>query len=121
MPSSETEGLSQLDTVGNCFTNLPILTDNYIKRPELEKELESVISLEDRFPIITLKGRGGIGKTSLGIHVIRELASTERFELIIWFSARDIDLHLEGPKQVQTKVLNQKDIAKDYGKIRVRS
>jgi len=117
LPSSDTEGLSQLDVLGNSFTNLPIPTDNYIKREELEKELESVISIEDRFPIITLKGRGGIGKTSLAIHVIRELAFTNRFDLIIWFSARDIDLHLEGPKQVQTKVLNQKDIAQDYCKL----
>lgn len=117
LPSSETEGLSQLEVLGNCFTNLPIPTDVYIKRPTLEKELESVISVQDRFPIITLKGRGGIGKTALGIHVIRELAKTKRFDLILWFSARDIDLHLEGPKQVQTKVLNQNDIANDYCKL----
>jgi len=114
LPSSETEGLSQLDVLGNCFTNLPIPSDNYIKREKLEEELKSVISIEDRFPIITLKGRGGIGKTSLAIHVIREQSLTNRYDLIIWFSARDIDLHLEGPKQVQTKVLNQKDIANDY-------
>ena len=117
LPSSDTEGLSQLDVLGNSFTNLPIPTDSYIKREELERELKSVISIEDRFPIITLKGRGGIGKTSLAIHVIRELAFTNRYDLIIWFSARDIDLHLEGPKQVQTKVLNQKDIALDYCKL----
>jgi len=117
LPSSDTEGLSQLDVLGNSFTNLPIPTDSYIKREELEKELKSVISIEDRFPIITLKGRGGIGKTSLAIHVIREIAFTDRYDLIIWFSARDIDLHLEGPKQVQTKVLNQKDIAQDYCKL----
>jgi hypothetical protein len=114
LPSSETEGLSQLDILGNCFTNLPVPSDNYIKREKLEAELKSVISIEDRFPIITLKGRGGIGKTSLAIHVIREQAFTNRYDLIVWFSARDIDLHLEGPKQVQTKVLNQKDIASDY-------
>lgn len=114
LPSSETEGTIELEVIGNCFTNLPVPADSYIKRPELEKELKSVINIEDRFPIVTLKGRGGIGKTSLGIHVIRELAATSRFDIIIWFSARDIDLHMEGPKQVQTKVLNQKDIASDY-------
>ena len=117
LPSSETEGLTQLDVLGNSFTNLPIPTDSYIRREGLEKELKSVISMEDRFPIITLKGRGGIGKTSLAIHVVRELAFTNRYDIIIWFSARDIDLHLEGPKQVQTKVLNQKDIAQDYCKL----
>ncbi len=117
LPKSDTEGLSQLNVLGNCFTNIPIQNDYYVNRKELEDELRQVILMVDRFPIITLKGRGGIGKTSLGIQVISEIAKTKRFDLIIWFSARDIDLHLEGPKQVQTKVLNQQDISRDYCKL----
>jgi tetratricopeptide (TPR) repeat protein len=59
-------------------------------------------------------GKGGIGKTSLAIDLIAKITKTERFELIIWFSARDIDLLIDGPKQVQTKVINIEDIAKEY-------
>ncbi len=40
LPSSETEGLTQLDVLGNSFTNLPIPTDSYIRREGLEKELK---------------------------------------------------------------------------------
>ncbi len=114
LPSSHTEGNTQLEVIGNCFTNLPLAPDEYVQRGYLEAELEKVLIEKERFPIITLLGKGGIGKTSLSINVINEVAKTDRFDLIIWFSARDIDLLMEGPKQVKTKVLNQKDIAKDY-------
>ncbi len=117
LPGSETEGLEQLDVIGNCFTNLPNHTDEYIERIALEKELSDTLKEQDRFPIVTLKGRGGIGKTTLAINVIKNIANLDRFDLIIWFSARDVDLQTEGPKQVQTKVLNQKDIARDYCKL----
>lgn len=120
LPSSHTEGSNELVVIGNTFTNLPDSVDEYVKRPKLEKELLKILNETDRFPIVTLLGRGGIGKTSLALNVIREIASdeeTNRFNLIIWFSARDIDLLIDGPKQVQTKVLNQKDIAEEYCKL----
>lgn len=114
LPSSTTEGQLNLDIIGNYFTNIPKPATEYISRPELEKELENVLLDENRFPLVTLVGRGGIGKTSLAINVIRKLSHSPRFDIVVWFSARDIDLLLEGPKQVKTKVLNQKDIARDY-------
>ena len=120
LPSSHTEGRNELDIIGNSFSNLPNSIDEYVSRPSLENELKHVLSERDRFPIVTLLGRGGIGKTSLALKVIRDLAvndKNERFNLIIWFSARDIDLLIDGPKQVQTKVLNQKDISDEYCKL----
>jgi len=114
LPKSETHGTSQLEVVGNCFTNMPPQVVSYIQREELESELSKILMADDRFPVVTLVGRGGIGKTSLAIKTIQEIASTDRFSLILWFSARDIDLLLEGPKQVQTKVRNQLDIAQEY-------
>ncbi|WP_293954254.1 MULTISPECIES: NB-ARC domain-containing protein [unclassified Sphingobacterium] len=120
LPSSHTEGKNELEVLGDTFTNLPRSSDEYVKRESLEDELLKVLGEKDRFPIVTLLGRGGIGKTSLALNVVRALALKEslgRYDLIIWFSSRDIDLLIEGPKQVQTKVLNQKDIADEYCKL----
>lgn len=114
LPSSHTEGYTQLELQDNCLTNLPKSPDFYVQRLELEKELNDVLLQKDRYPIVTLLGKGGVGKTSLALDVISKLTATNRFELIIWFSARDIDLLIDGPKQVQAKVLNIEDISKQY-------
>ena len=115
LPDSITSG-SKLSVVGKSFTNLPISQEEYIQRKELEVELYKVLLDENRYPIVTLKGRGGIGKTSLALFVIGELLhnNPERFDIVIWFSARDIDLTPEGPKQVRAVVMNQQDIAMEY-------
>ncbi len=115
LPKSHTEGKNELDILGNSFTNLPKPPDLYIQRNELEKILYNVLIQEDRFPIITLHGKGGVGKTSLAINFLEVFAKkTKRFDLIIWFSARDIDLLLDGVKQVTPDVLTIEDIAKQY-------
>lgn len=115
LPLSHTEGLSELEVIGDCFTNMPKAPDFYVNRQHLENELKKVLLSDDRFPIVTLLGKGGIGKTSLAINLIEKIVTNnERFEVILWFSARDIDLLIDGPKQVQTKVLNISDIANDY-------
>ena len=59
-------------------------------------------------------GRGGIGKTSLALSVLHDLLSEERFEVVVWFSARDLDLLQEGPKLVSPRVLTAQDVAKEY-------
>lgn len=116
LPSSETEGLGKLDLVGNTFNNLPISNQTYINRKELEFELKKTLT-DDRHPIITLTGRGGIGKTSLAISVLNELCKETRFSAIIWFSARDIDLLMEGAKPVKPHVFTSDDISKEYIKL----
>ena len=115
LPSSVTEGQRALDLIGRCFSNLPLAPSDYVVRKELESELAEVLT-NDRHPIVTLVGRGGIGKTSLAIHVLRELAHAveDRFFGILWFSARDIDLLPEGPKLVKPSVLTTKDIARSF-------
>jgi hypothetical protein len=79
----------------------------------LESEVLSVL-VNDRHPIVTLVGRGGIGKTSLVLSVLHEVALSERYHVIVWLSARDIDLTMSGPKVVQPKVLAERDIAEEY-------
>ncbi len=64
LPSSETEGFGNLEIQGNSFGNLPSRQKGYITRSVLETELKRVL-INDRHPVITLVGRGGIGKTWL--------------------------------------------------------
>ncbi len=116
-PPSETEGEKVLDGIGNVFTNLPAPPSGFVKRPILEKEvLDNVI--DDRHPIVTLVGRGGIGKTSLALVILHQIAElSERYTVIIWFSARDIDLTESGPKVVQPKTLTEKEISNEYKRL----
>jgi hypothetical protein len=114
LPRSQTEGDRSMRVVGRCFANLPPKPADYINRLELETELDRALS-DDRHPLITLVGRGGIGKTSLALHVLHKLAGAEsdRFLGIIWLSARDIDLLPTGAKLVKPAVLTVKDIARE--------
>ncbi len=109
-PRSETEGLAELITIGNAFTNMPPSIPTYIQRPKLQGEIKEALT-NDRHPIITLVGRGGIGKTSLTLQVLHEVAYESRFELISWFSARDVDLIDSGAKPVRPAMLTERDTA----------
>jgi len=112
-PPSETEGKGELDALGKVFTNLPALASNYVRRPHLEEEVHQAL-MNDRHPIVTLVGRGGIGKTSLALATLREIAETDRYEIIVWFSSRDIDLLMSGAKPVRPHLLTDREIAKEY-------
>lgn len=114
LPKSETEGLSGLEIQGYCFGNLPPLQETYIRRRLPENDLYTALT-DSRHPVVTLVGRGGIGKTSLALSVLHKVAAddNQRFSTILWFSARDIDLLSEGPKQVRPHVLTERDIAKE--------
>ena len=114
LPESETRGLGSLDAQGKCFGNLPPAPTGYVARPALEKELADVLR-DDRHPVVTLVGSGGIGKTSLALRVLHGIAAAdERFDAIVWFSARDIDVLPEGPKVVRPQVLTSADMATQF-------
>lgn len=115
-PPSDTEGAETLEVIGQAFTNLPILPATYVPRIDMERRIGEVV-LNDRHPIVTLVGRGGIGKTSLTLRVLREIIEGDRFGAVIWFSARDIDLTGAGAKPVKPKVLTEHDIAKEYKRL----
>lgn len=116
LPSSETEGHGELEPRGNCLSNIPDLVSDYIDRPKLEAELYGLL-IDDKRPIVTLVGRGGIGKTSLALKVIPKLYEDSRYEAIVWLSARDIDLQLSGPKAVRPLVLSPEDMGKFYASL----
>ncbi len=113
LPPSETEGHGELVPQGNCFSNVPDLVTDYVNRAHLEDELRKLI-LDDKRSIVTLVGRGGIGKTSLALKVIQGLYGEHRYEGIVWLSARDVDLHFTGPKPVRPLVLSPEDMSEFY-------
>ncbi|MBX7155708.1 MAG: hypothetical protein K1X91_12185 [Bacteriodetes bacterium] len=114
LPQSHTAGTNKLNTKHHCYNNLPPLSEDYITRSTLEDNIRNLITEDNRFPVITLVGRGGIGKTTLALKVISDMLDAGKFDLILWFSSRDIDLMIDGPKPVQTKVLNETDISKEF-------
>jgi len=84
----------------------------------LEEELRTRL-LDRNHSIITLHGRGGIGKTSLALKSVHEFASEKnpRFDHIIWFSARDIELKTGGATPVRPTVTDVTSVASAYGKL----
>lgn len=114
LPSSETEGAESLLVRGETFSNAPQSPTGYIERSDLEDELLTALEHREISPIVTLTGRGGIGKTSLALHVIDHLVNKDRFDAILWFSARDIDLLQEGPRPVKPRVITKHDISQTY-------
>ena len=112
-PASETEGTPSLVEVANVWCNIPEQRHDYVSRPSLEEDVRRAL-LNDRHPIVTLIGSGGIGKTSLTLTLLHEVALADRYEVIVWFSARDIDLTDTGPKIVQPKILTKRQICDEY-------
>lgn len=116
LPPSHTQGIGLLEPQGKCFGNLPPAPKSYVLRPELEAELLKTL-MDERHPVITVRGMGGIGKTSLALHVLQQVATEGRYFAMIWFSARDIDLLNQGPKDVKPHVLTEDEIAKEFAQL----
>ena len=110
---SQTEGNTELRAYHNVFSNVPLSPANYIHRNALEQRLQRELVDTSRHPIITLIGPGGIGKTAIALTTITEIArSTDPpYDVILWISARDIDLLESGPKSVHKQVFKKRDIA----------
>lgn len=116
LPPSETEGRGELSARGNCFSNVPDPASDYIARGRLEDELFDLL-MDDRRPIVTLIGMGGVGKTSLSLQVIQRLYMEKRYEAVVWLSARDVDLLPIGPKPVRPLVFSSEDVSAYYASL----
>lgn len=116
LPPSATQGRGELVARGKCLTNAPEMLNDYVERHDLEDELRGLL-LDDKRPIVTLLGRGGIGKTSLALKVIQGLYDNQRYDGVVWLSARDVDLELSGPKPVRPLVLSPDDMGRFYASL----
>jgi hypothetical protein len=58
-----------------------------------------------------------MGKTSLALKVLNDVCAEGTYELVIWFSARDIDLITDGAKQVKPKVFTAAEIAAEFVRV----
>ena len=116
LPPSETQGPAELYVKGNAFTNLPDHPTQYVSRPEVEALLHKQLVDVDRHSIVSLTGRGGIGKTSVAIEVISKLVDLDDcpYNNVVWFSARDIDLTDRGPKRVRPAGVSIENFADEY-------
>ena len=114
LPRSETEGETILEPLGNTFANLPPKPSGYILRRDLEERLKEELLRTDRHPIVSLTGPGGIGKTTIAIASIEDIAQLNPvpYQVVLWISARDIDLLESGPKSVSPQVITQQDISR---------
>ena len=116
LPDSETQGQGELVPRGNCLTNAPSQPSDYVLRSGLESDLRDLL-LDDKRPIITLRGKGGIGKTSLALKVLEDVYKTKRYMTVIWLSARDVDLQLSGPKPVRPNIISPEDMGILYSSL----
>lgn len=99
--------------------NLPPRYGEFIGREaELARVLEWVES--SRWPLASIEGMGGIGKTSLAIEAAhrclpgKPLAIAKPFEAVVWISARDypdFNLRLDHLLDTITRVLNYPHLA----------
>lgn len=111
---SETEGSATLDILGNTFANVPSRFHGYIPRRDLEDHLQEELLKTDIHRVISLTGPGGIGKTAIAITAIHSIAECEDspYDVILWISARDIDLLDSGPQPVLQRAITQQDISR---------
>lgn len=116
MPASATEGLRELEVQGNAFGNVPPMPVGYVRRPELERELAERLT-DSRYPVITLLGRGGIGKTSLALQVLHEVTATNSYDAVVWFSARDIELDPDRARTVRPQVKALDEVALEFDRL----
>jgi len=94
--------------------NLPLLTNTFVPRPQLENKLIKALQRRHSF-IITLDGGGGFGKTALSKKVIWDIINQNlsenlkeklKYSFIIWISAKTT-FFKDGEIEEKTPSLNR--------------
>jgi tetratricopeptide (TPR) repeat protein len=95
--------------------NLPIADYNYeggfVGRDEDKKKIKQYLKSE-KFPVVTITGAGGVGKTSLALKIIEELtqSKTNLFDSILWLSAKENKLSPLGIEDVEPTLKSYEEL-----------
>lgn len=104
-----------LSCTPNVPSNLPVPDYEYeggfVGRNE---DIKSVIKMikGDRYPVVTLSGAGGVGKTALALKIAHLLLKDDSdiFDGIIWLSAKEEQLTYLGIEDIEPTVKNYEEL-----------
>lgn len=87
--------------------NLPVPDYEYeggfVGRDDDRRKLTQYL-LSDKFPVVTISGAGGVGKTSLALKVVQDLTyrpEQKPFDAIVWLSAKENKLSPLGIEDIE--------------------
>ncbi|RZK40884.1 MAG: ATP-binding protein [Hymenobacter sp.] len=112
MPTSFINNSYSKSTVPN---NIPVadyeVEGGFVGREEDKKVLYKLLSTP-KFPIITITGAGGVGKTSLALNLVKGLLNDERidFDAIVWLSAKENMLSTIGIEEIEPSLKSYDDM-----------
>ena len=113
---SHTAPLQELVATDNLLHNLPSLVPTYISRESLEAQLSGLLT-DRTHRVVSIRGPGGAGKTTLALRIAHDFSASQTpssFDAIIWFSSRDVDLLISGPRPVHQDVADLDSIARSF-------
>ncbi len=92
------------------FNNLP--PSDCIEFIGREHQVQEVVDalMNERFPIVSIDGIGGVGKSTLAIECASKLAEKSIFDAIIWLGAKKQKLTSEGIKDIENSFENLEDL-----------
>lgn len=118
-PPSTTAGRTVLEYTETIAHNLPDSPLDYVDRTRLQARLHGYLT-DPRNRLITLQGPGGAGKTSLALATLNNLVSPPAdapFDVILWCSARDIDLLEGAPRRTRRAISDLQSLADLFCKL----
>lgn len=80
-----------------------------------EDDIKEIIKFlqREKFPVVTITGAGGVGKTSLALKVIQEITQkpkSNKFDAIIWLSAKENKLSPFGIEDIEPSFKSFEDL-----------
>ena len=95
--------------------NLPVADYNYeggfVGRDDDKKKIKQYLKSE-KFPVVTITGAGGVGKTSLALKIIEEItqSKTNLFDSILWLSAKENKLSPLGIEEIEPTLKSYEEL-----------